>query len=56
MGVENSGLARSPRVFGRESFGIIDTSLVDGRAVNQWVKGANLQPDFTLENHNIFLI
>jgi hypothetical protein len=31
-----------------------DTSLVDGRAVNQWVKGANLQPDFTLENHNIF--
>jgi hypothetical protein len=31
-----------------------DTNLVDGRAVNQWVKGANLQPDFTLENHNIF--
>jgi hypothetical protein len=31
-----------------------DTQLVDGRAVNQWVKGANLQPDFTLENHNIF--
>jgi hypothetical protein len=31
-----------------------DTNLVDGRAVNQWVTGANLQPDFTLENHNIF--
>ena len=31
-----------------------DTNLVDGRAVNQWVGGANLQPDFTLENHNIF--
>ncbi len=31
-----------------------DTNLVDGRAVNQWVRGANLQPDFTLENHNIF--
>ena len=31
-----------------------DTSLVDGRPVNQWVTGANLQPDFTLENHNIF--
>jgi hypothetical protein len=31
-----------------------DTSEVDGRAVNRWVKGANLQPDFTLENHNIF--
>ncbi len=31
-----------------------DTSLVDGRAVNQWVTGPNLQPDFTLENHNIF--
>lgn len=31
-----------------------DTSLVDGRAVNEWVKGANLQPDFTLENHNKF--
>ncbi|EEF60660.1 hypothetical protein [Pedosphaera parvula] len=31
-----------------------DTSLVDGRAVNQWVQGANLQPDFTLENHNKF--
>lgn len=31
-----------------------DTSLVDGRPVNQWVLGANLQPDYTLENHNIF--
>jgi hypothetical protein len=31
-----------------------DTNLVDGRAVKDWVKGANLQPDFTLENHNIF--
>jgi hypothetical protein len=31
-----------------------DEELVDGRAVNQWVGGANLQPDFTLENHNIF--
>jgi hypothetical protein len=31
-----------------------DTNLVDGRAVNQWVRGANMQPDFTLENHNIF--
>jgi hypothetical protein len=31
-----------------------DTNLVDGRAVNQWVRGANVQPDFTLENHNIF--
>lgn len=31
-----------------------DTNWVDGRAVNQWVRGANLQPDFTLENHNIF--
>jgi len=31
-----------------------DTSLVDGRPVNQWVQGANLYPDFTLENHHIF--
>ena len=31
-----------------------DTRLVDGRRVSQWVNGANLQPDFTLENHNIF--
>lgn len=31
-----------------------DTTVVDGKPVNQWVRGANLQPDFTLENHNIF--
>jgi hypothetical protein len=31
-----------------------DTNLVDGRPVNRWVTGANLQPDFTLENHNFF--
>ena len=31
-----------------------DTSLVDGREVKDWVLGANLQPDFTLENHNVF--
>lgn len=31
-----------------------DATLVDGRPVSQWVKGANLQPDFTLENHSIF--
>jgi hypothetical protein len=31
-----------------------DASLVDGRAVKDWVLGANLQPDYTLENHNIF--
>ncbi len=31
-----------------------DATLVDGRPVDQWVTGANLQPDFTLENHNIF--
>lgn len=31
-----------------------DTTIVDGRPVSEWVKGANLQPDFTLENHNIF--
>lgn len=31
-----------------------DMSVVDGRRVNEWVKGANLQPDYTLENHNIF--
>ncbi len=29
-------------------------SLVDGRPVCDWVIGPNLQPDFTLENHNIF--
>lgn len=31
-----------------------DTSIVDGRAVKDWVLGANIQPDYTLENHNIF--
>ncbi|HEY2589638.1 MAG TPA: hypothetical protein VGI81_28090 [Tepidisphaeraceae bacterium] len=31
-----------------------DAGVVDGRPMSQWVKGANLQPDFTLENHNIF--
>jgi hypothetical protein len=31
-----------------------DATLVDGRPIDQWVTGANLQPDFTLENHNIF--
>jgi hypothetical protein len=31
-----------------------DTTLVDGRPMDEWVKGANLQPDYTLENHNIF--
>jgi hypothetical protein len=30
------------------------TAVVDGRPVEQWVKAANLQPDFTLENHNRF--
>jgi hypothetical protein len=33
---------------------INDTSVADGRAVKDWVLGANLQPDYTLENHNIF--
>jgi hypothetical protein len=31
-----------------------DKSLVDGRPVCDWYAGANLNPDFTLENHNIF--
>ena len=31
-----------------------DTNFSDGRPVNEWVTGANLQPDFTLENHNRF--
>lgn len=31
-----------------------DTNVVDGRAVQDWVLGANLQPDYTLENHGIF--
>lgn len=31
-----------------------DDSIVDGKPVREWVHGANLNPDFTLENHNIF--
>lgn len=31
-----------------------NTNLVDGRPVKEWVTGANVQPDFTLENHNRF--
>ena len=32
----------------------LDKTLVDGRPVCEWFVGANLNPDFTLENHNIF--
>jgi hypothetical protein len=28
--------------------------VVDGRSVSEWFAGANLFPDYTLENHNIF--
>jgi len=28
-----------------------DTRIVDGKPVKEWVSGANLHPDFTLENH-----
>ncbi len=31
-----------------------DERVVDGRPVKEWVTGANLHPDFTLENHNFF--
>lgn len=31
-----------------------DDRLVDGRPVKKWVHGANLHPDFTLENHGMF--
>ena len=31
-----------------------DTRLVDGRPVSEWFAGANLNPDFTLENHRVF--
>ena len=31
-----------------------DATLVDGRPVSEWFAGANLQPDFTLENHGFF--
>ncbi len=30
----------------------LDNTLVDGRPVSEWFVGANLNPDFTLENHN----
>ena len=30
-----------------------DESVVDGKPVKDWVVGVNLNPDFTLENHNI---
>ena len=31
-----------------------DDTIVDGRPVRQWVVGANLYPEFVLENHAIF--
>ena len=31
-----------------------DKTVVDGRPVSEWVRGANLNPDFTLENHDVF--
>jgi hypothetical protein len=31
-----------------------DNHVVDGRPVNEWVRGTNLYPEFTLENHSIF--
>jgi hypothetical protein len=31
-----------------------DTTVVEGRPLNTWFLGANLHPDFTLENHAIF--
>jgi hypothetical protein len=31
-----------------------DKRMVDGRPVSEWFAGANLHPDYTLENHNIF--
>lgn len=31
-----------------------DNSIVDGKPVCQWFAGANLHPDFTLENHGFF--
>ena len=31
-----------------------DQRVVDGRLVSDWFAGANLHPDFTLENHNMF--
>ncbi len=32
----------------------MDKTLVDGRPVSEWFSGANLHPDFTLENHGFF--
>ncbi|HTA31660.1 MAG TPA: hypothetical protein VK731_14295, partial [Candidatus Cybelea sp.] len=31
-----------------------DQTVVDGRPVSEWFTGANLHPDFTLENHGFF--
>jgi hypothetical protein len=31
-----------------------DAHVIEGRPVSEWVTGANVQPDFTLENHNRF--
>lgn len=31
-----------------------DTRTIEGRPVSEWVSGANVQPDFTLENHSRF--
>lgn len=31
-----------------------DTNLVDGKPVKEWYTGANVHPDFTLENHGFF--
>jgi hypothetical protein len=31
-----------------------DTTIIAGRPLNEWFVGANLHPDFTLENHGIF--
>jgi hypothetical protein len=31
-----------------------DDTIVDGRPVREWFSAANVQPDLTLENHNIF--
>src|SRR5262249_12326504 len=31
-----------------------EAAIADGKAIGQWVGGANLYPDFTLENHKIF--
>lgn len=33
---------------------LADETLIDGRPVKDWVLGANLHPDFTMENHDIF--